>query len=149
MSSKKPSVWRSGVGSAAVGAIANLAIYVAARAASVSFVIPSFSPGGEPVAIPAGQVVFVTLVMLLIGTAVAAFAQGRGRLPVVKWLAGVLGVVSLGAPLSLDVDTSTKLVLASMHIVAAATFVIALRRIEPATRGPVHTAPLADARVTA
>ena len=45
------------------------------------------------------------------------------------WLGAVFTIATLGAPLSLDAETATKLSLASMHVVAGAAFLITLARV--------------------
>jgi len=127
-SDPKSSVW-PGLAGAVVAVVLNLWIYVSARAADVSFVVPGFEAGAGPMEISAINVAFVTLFAFLIGTGVAALAHLRGRLRLVLWLGLAVALVSLGAPLTLDAATSTKLSLASMHVVAGAVFFVALHRI--------------------
>lgn len=118
---------RRGTVAGVTGAAINAGVYLIGRAADVTFLVPNFE-GGPPARLPLGQVVFVSLVTVLVGTGLAALAGRRGKLADIRWIGVAFTLVSLGAPLSLDAATSTRLLLATMHVVAGAAFFIGLRR---------------------
>lgn len=123
----KGSLWRRGAVAAACAAVVNAAIWGSGRAADVGFVVPGRSGGESRVSI--SHVVVLTLASLAIGTAVAALAAIRSR----RWWRGVViagvavSVLSATAPLSLDAEIGTRLLLASMHLVVGAAFLVAVR----------------------
>lgn len=136
-----PAVWRGGIIGAAAAAAGNLAIYGVGRAADVAFLVPTWG-GGPAMHVTAVHVALSSILPLFLGTAVAVAASRRGWLRPIAAAAAVVAVLSLGGPLSLDADTATKVLLASMHVVAGVAFVLALER----ARRPrvVHTAPSRD-----
>lgn len=67
-------------------------------------------------------------------TTFVAARQPR-RLTAIQIVAAVVTVVSLIQPLTVDADTATRLVLAIMHPVTGAAFILALRRLQAET-GP-------------
>lgn len=131
-SNDMPRVWRPGMFAALGATIANLVVYGLALAADVPFIVPGFGETDEPVRIPAGQVAAVTFLMLFLGTALAAFAERHGKVRLVQGLGVAVAVLSTGAPLSLDAAISTKLVLASMHVMTGGAFLLGLRRVRVA-----------------
>ncbi len=118
---------------AAIGAVAvaaaNGAVWAAGRAADVSFRVV---PVGATDAIEVGivPVVLTTLVMFAIGTGLFALAARRSD----RWAravltAGVLvAVVSASGPLATAEDTSTGVLLATMHLLTGAAFAITVSR---------------------
>lgn len=104
----------------------NLLLWGTGRAAGASFVV---DPGlGEPNLEVGGlKVVTTTLLPLAAGALVLALAARRSG----RWVAavGTLGVVaalaSAAGPLHGGHDTTTGVLLATMHLVAAAAFVVA------------------------
>ena len=122
-------LWRYGLGATAVAAIVNLVIHTVVKATGVSFVV-AFSAGDKPMHITAAHVAALTVVPLLIATALAAVASRRSMatLRAVQIVAGVVAVVSLVGPLSLTAELGAKVALASMHVVAGAAFVLAVER---------------------
>jgi hypothetical protein len=128
-SSIDSSIWRTGLVAAAVAAAVNLALFVVGRATDVSFAVPAFQPDAGRMRISAIQVVVTSIAPLLVGTAIAAFAAARGRLRAAQIAGGLFALVSLGAPLSLEAATATKLSLAMMHVIVGTAFVLALQRV--------------------
>ena len=89
-------------------------------------------PQGKLVEVGLGQVALMSIAPLLLGTAAAAIAvRYKVNLRWVQGLALVLTLLSFIAPLSLDSGTSTKLILAAMHVVAGVAFVGAIERFRP------------------
>jgi hypothetical protein len=128
-------IWKFGVVAAAGATVVNVILLVAAKAAGVEF----FSPDprtGDPTEIGIVQVISLTLIPMLLGTAAAAIAERLNRplrwvqIPVI-----VLTLLSLYAPLSLDAELSTKLSLTAMHLIAGGALVAALERVNR-TRAP-------------
>jgi hypothetical protein len=117
---------------AAIGAVAaaaaNAAIWAAGRAADVSFLV-------SPVIGPTIQVG----ILLVVLTTLIAFAAGMGLFALAarrsdRWaravlVAGVLfAVASTAGPLSTAEDTSTGVLLASMHLLTGAAFAVTASR---------------------
>lgn len=131
-------IWKFGVVAAAGATVVNVIILVAAKAAGLEF----FSPDprtSDPTEIGIVQVISITLVPMLLGTAAAAIAERLNR--PVRWvqiLAAVLMLLSLYAPLALDAELSTKLTLAAMHLIAGGALVTALGRVNR-TKAPAAT----------
>lgn len=122
-----PTVWRSGLIGTAAAAAGNLAIYAVGRAADVAFVVPSWG-GGPAMQVTAVHVALSSILPLFVGTAVAVAASRRGWTRLIATAGAVVAVFSLAGPLSLEADTATKALLASMHVVAGLAFVLALER---------------------
>jgi hypothetical protein len=103
-----------------LAALGNLAVYGLARAGlSLPLAMPAMGPT------PAGPLLVAPVVLasfvpaLFAGGLLALLARFSAR-PVRAFqiIAGVALVLSLGAPLTLPVDTATRLVLLVMHLVA-------------------------------
>lgn len=126
-------LWRIGAAAAAIAAILNVVILGIGRAAGVPFVVPTFTGSQMTVAWPivVGTIVFWFVLGLLLTTFVAA-RQPR-RLAAIQIVAAVVTVLSLVQPLTVDADTATRLVLAIMHPVTGASFILALRRLQAET----------------
>lgn len=120
-------IWRNGFAGASVAVVANLMILAVSSAAGTSFLVPGF--GGMGAARVTGVQVFVTTMFaMLAGTAATAVASRSGRVRAVQLAGALFAIVSLGAPLSLQADTPTKLSLAAMHLVAGIIFVLGVHR---------------------
>jgi hypothetical protein len=126
-------LWRLGAAAAAIAAILNVVILVIGRAAGVSFVVPSFT--GTPMTVVPAVVVFTVVFWFVLGLLLTTFVAARqpGRLAAIQRVAAVVTVVSLLQPLTVDADAATRLVLAIMHPVAGAAFILALRRLQADT----------------
>lgn len=112
---------------AAVAAVANLAVFVVAKGLfDVSFVMPYRGPNAASGRLPAAMVVIASVVPA-IAAAVLLWALGRfARRPLtVFWVIASLALLaSVGGPLSLrQTETSTRVALIVMHVVAAAVTV--------------------------
>ena len=99
------------------------------RAAGVSFAVSS------PLVTQVG-IVFVVLTTLLafaVGSGLLALAvrRSRGWVRAVLIAAAMVAVVSAGAALSVAQDTATGVLLATMHLVTGAAFLITAWRVVP------------------
>jgi hypothetical protein len=117
---------RSAAGAAAA-TLVNAALWTGGRAAGVSFMVSSALM--TQVGIVA--VVLTTLVAFAVGSALLALAVRRSR----RWVRAVLiaaalvAVVSAGAPVSAAQDTATGVLLATMHLVTGAAFLVSAWRL--------------------
>jgi hypothetical protein len=117
---------------AAIGAIAaaaaNAAIWAAGRAADVSFLVSPLI--GPTIQVGILLVVLTTLIAFAVGMGLFALASRRSD----HWARAVLAagvlfaVVSTVGPLSTAEDTSTGVLLASMHLLTGAAFAITASR---------------------
>jgi peptidoglycan/LPS O-acetylase OafA/YrhL len=79
------------------------------------------------------SIVLTTLLAFAVGSVLLALAARRSR----RWVravltaAAVFAVVSAGAPLSAAQDTATGVLLATMHLVTGAAFLITAWRMIP------------------
>lgn len=124
---RRRSVWTTGAVAAGVAASMNIAIWLLGRGFDVRFVVPG-RDGGSPIDVELFAVLASTVVPIAVGTALFAGALRRGRRwpRRVLWAAAVVAVGSLAMPLSADADGATTALLAAMHVVAGATFVVAM-----------------------
>ena len=127
---------RSQLQGAAAGAViatlVNAALWAAGRAADVSFLVPgSLVPQVGVVAI-----VLTTLLAFAVGWELLALAARRSR----RWVRAVLvaaalfAVVSAGAPLSVAQETATGVLLATMHLVTGAAFLVTASKVGRGSR---------------
>jgi peptidoglycan/LPS O-acetylase OafA/YrhL len=122
---------------AAVATLVNAALWVGGRAADVSFMVNS-AVGDIQVGIV--LVVITTLLMFAIGSGLLALAAQRSR----RWVRAVLvaaalvAVASAGVPLSAADDTATGVLLAAMHLVTGATFLVTASKVAPDERPLSH-----------
>jgi Family of unknown function (DUF6069) len=118
---------------AAIGAVAataaNVAVWAAGRAAEVSFLVsPVFSRATIQVGIV--SVVLTTLIAFAVGIGLFALAARRSD----RWARAVLAagilvaVVSTVGPLSTAENTTTGVLLATMHLLTGAAFAITAAR---------------------
>jgi anti-sigma factor RsiW len=114
---------------AAVAATAaNVAVWAAGRAADVSFLVSPLI--GTPTQVGIVLVVLTTLIAFAVGMGLFALASRRSD----GWARAVLAagvlfaVVSTVGPLSTAEDTSTGVLLASMHLLTGAAFAITASR---------------------
>jgi hypothetical protein len=121
---------------AAIGAlaatVANVALWVAGRAADVGF--RASPPVGDlDIQVGVVLVVLTTLLTFAAGSAVLALAARRSRrwVRIVMAAAAVFAVVSAGGPLSAAHDTATGALLAAMHLLTGAAFVATAARVRP------------------
>lgn len=118
--------WRAGLAVAGMAAVVNVIVFAVAKAAGVAFVV-SFS-GKPPQDVNAFTVLVVTVIGVSLGTALTALAVRRlqGGLLVARITAAVLTVASLVIPISVEASTSTKVSLATMHVLGGAIFVLGM-----------------------
>jgi hypothetical protein len=122
-------VWRTGVLGAGFAAIANSAVFLIGRAVDVSFLIPGFGSDTSLRPVTLVQVVLSTFMPLIVGTGLAALMVFRGRgVRGLQLPGGAVALVSIAVPLSLEANWATKLLLASMHLVAGVVFVYSLQQ---------------------
>jgi hypothetical protein len=117
---------------AAIGAVAaaaaNAAIWAAGRAADVSFLVSPLI--GPTIQVGILLVVLTTLIAFAVGMGLFALAARRSD----RWARAVLvagvvfAVVSTVGPLSTAEDTSSGVLLASMHLLTGAAFAITASR---------------------
>jgi len=125
---------RSALRVAAIGAlaatVANVALWAGGRAADVGF-LASPPVGDLTIQVGVVLVVLTTLLTFAVGWAVLALATRRSRrwVRVVMAAAAVVAVVSAGGPLSTAHDTATGALLAAMHLVTGAAFVVTAARL--------------------
>lgn len=113
---------------AIAAAAANAAIWAAGRAADVSFLVSPLI--GPTIQVSILLVVLTTLIAFAVGMGLFALASRRSD----HWARAVLAagvlfaVVSTVGPLSTAEDTSTGVLLASMHLLTGAAFAITASR---------------------
>jgi hypothetical protein len=122
-------LWQYSLAATAVTAVVNLVIHTVVNSTGVSFVV-AFGAGDKTMHITAAHVAALSVVPLLIASALAVVASRRSMstLRAVQLVAGVVAVVSLGGPLSLTAELGAKVALASMHVVAGVAFVLVVER---------------------
>jgi Family of unknown function (DUF6069) len=114
---------------ATAATLVNAALWTGGRAVGVSFMVSSAFM--TQVGIVA--VVLTTLLAFAVGSGLLALAARRSR----RWVRAVLiaaalvAVVSAGAPLSAAQDTATGVLLATMHLVTGAAFLVTAWRAVP------------------
>ena len=115
---------------AAVATIVNAALWAGGRAADVSFSVSP--PAGDPLQVGVVLVVLTTLLTFAVGSGLLALAARRSR----RWVRAVLvaavllAVVSAaGGPLPAAADVATGVLLAVMHLVTGAAFVVTASRV--------------------
>ena len=124
-------VWRAGLAAAAVAAGANVLVYGLARLLGVSFLI-TMMPGTDPMVLPVGMVVAMSLAGAVAGTGAFAVLRRFGARGLIAFRA--LGIafllLSFGGPLSLEAtDAATKASMMLMHVVAGSSIIALLGRL--------------------
>lgn len=134
-SAAKSRLRRPAVTATAVALVGNLALLAGGRAAGASFAVPNRSEPGALLQIGPGAVALSTLLPLLVGIGAAALLTLRWPRTTLamKALAVVITLASLGMPLSVDTDTGTRILLATMHLVVGGAYLAALRGTSPAS----------------
>jgi hypothetical protein len=119
-------MFKQGLNAGGVAVVANLVLFGAGRVAGVPFAVEQ---GGDTVTVTAGHVAAATIVAVLAGTVVALLARRRspGALRAVETAAVVVAAATHGGPQSGGVDQPTKLLLAAMHLVTLAAFLVGPR----------------------
>ena len=129
---------------------ANVAVFAVGKAADASFVVAGRNAGDAPMEIGVAAVVFASLLPLVIGVVLTAWAARRRPTAArrLRMAAGVLTVVSLAAPLTADTDGGTRAALALMHLVVGAGYLVATRRTATASvaSGPLTAEAVVSSR---
>jgi hypothetical protein len=114
---------------AAAATLANAALWTGGHAAGVSFMVSSAFMTQVGIA----AVVLTTLLTFAAGSGLLALATRRSRRSVhaVLITAALITVISAAAPLTAAQDTPTGILLATMHLVAGAAFLITARKVVP------------------
>ena len=117
----RPRLWRVGITSGAVAAVATCITVLAARAGDVDVAID-----GERV--PLDGFALFTMVGALFGVALAKFSSRRAKHPRTTFVRTTvaLTIVSIVPDLIVPATTGSRIVLAFTHVVAAAIIVPAL-----------------------
>jgi len=116
-------LWRAALVAAISAVVANLIVFVVARNVfGLGLAIPLGGAGSPIEPLPAFMVAIATAVPALAAAGLLALLARFTRRPILIFqiIATAFALLSLGGPLSLPVDTTTKLVLSLMHLVAAA-----------------------------
>ena len=114
---------------ASVATLVNAALWAGGRAADVSFSVNP-ATGDTATEVGIGAVVLTTLLTFAVGSGLLALAARRSR----RWVRAVLvaaalvAVVSAAGPLSTAHDTATGVLLAAMHLVTGAAFLLTASR---------------------
>lgn len=123
-------VWWAALMGGGLAAVGNLVVFAVAGTLGANLQIPA-TPGSTTLApLTAGPVIGASLVPALFAGGLLAILGRflRNPWPVFLVIAGVFLLVSFGGPLNLPADTTTKLVLSLMHVVAGVAIVGALWR---------------------
>jgi hypothetical protein len=138
---QSPSLVRGLAVGAAVATVVNVALWAGGRAADVSFAV---SPplGDTATQVGVVLVVLTTLLMFAVGSGMLALAARRSR----RWVRAVLvaavllAVVSAAAgPLPAADDLATGVLLAAMHLVTGAAFLVTASRVGAKQAGSPRT----------
>jgi Family of unknown function (DUF6069) len=117
------------VAGAAAATVINAALWAAGRAADVSFAVSSAFMTQVGIV----TIVLTTLLAFAVGSGLLALAARRSR----RWVRAVLlaaalvAVVSAAAPLAVAQDTATGVLLATMHLVTGAAFLVTAWKVVP------------------
>ncbi|HMQ33292.1 MAG TPA: DUF6069 family protein [Chloroflexaceae bacterium] len=110
--------------------VANILVYFVAGALGAPLLVPMGGPGAPATPLPILAIVVACTVPAI---AAAALYWALGRLTrrattIFLVVAAAFALLSLGGPLSLPVELSTRLSLSAMHLVAGALIVAGLTR---------------------
>ena len=105
-----------------IAAVANLLVYFIAQPLAGGELHHQMGPGNPIEVLPLAAVIVASFVPSIFATLLYAGLGRFTRRPVTIFtiIAVAFGLLSLGSPLSLAVETASKLALSLMHIVAAA-----------------------------
>jgi hypothetical protein len=118
-----------GLAAGALAIAANLLVYTLVPAISgISLDIPVMGPGSPVGPLPFSMVIVATALPTAGATLFLAILTRYSEHPVTifRIVAGVLLLLSFGAPLSLPVSLGVRMTLASMHVLTAAIIVALL-----------------------
>ncbi len=120
------SIWVAGAFGTVIALAANLAVYLVGAVAGVSFVSTAGSTAGQTInAVP---ITVMTVLWMLIGIGFAVLLNRWGRLRTAQIVGAVFAVLSIGLLLPAGFDAGSAMLLAVMHLVTGAVFVLALER---------------------
>ncbi|MCX2728194.1 DUF6069 family protein [Thermomicrobium sp. 4228-Ro] len=123
-------IWRSGVLAAVIAAIINAFLWLIARAVGVSLRVQPPGQTESEVGLP--QVVVLTVVPILVGTAFYSFLRRRTQRPFLLFLilAALVFVVLLVPPFAATERPGTRFLLILMHVVATLAVLAGVYRFE-------------------
>lgn len=129
-------IWQAGLIGAAAAAVVNLLVLAIGRLAGVDFTL---ALNGSPTQVGLAAVLLITLTTSLLGTLLAVLLA-RGGAHRLRWaqLAGsAIAVLSAVGPLSITSGSTAGALLAVMHLVTGASYVLAVQavRSSAATEG--------------
>ena len=130
-------VWKAGALAAVLASVVNVLIYLIADGLiEGQIAVPQPPPDGEVRQLPIVVVIAFSAVPILLGTVAFQLAArfSRAHAAAVLAIGVVVMLLSLWAPLSIDVESSTKLALVPMHLVAGAAFIGFLAPLLRSTR---------------
>jgi purine-cytosine permease-like protein len=132
-SAHRTRIWQPGLIGAIAAAAVNLTLFAVSRAADTSFLVRR-SSDADPTEVTALHVLLTTVIPFIVGLAIAVAAERRLRqgLRTLQVVGAAIAVVSLAGPLSVEADTTAKLVLATMHVITGGCFVVAVGRARSA-----------------
>ncbi len=135
-------IWTAGLAATGAAVVADLAVHTAGTVTGVDFVV---HPDGSTIEVGTGLVA-ASAAAVLLGTVLARLLALRGRrgLRDAQAIGAVLALSSLLLPLTVSAKVGTRLLLAVMHLVAGAAYVIAL---QIAARGAKAPTPATAGRV--
>ena len=130
MHTQRPRVRRLvgiGLASGALGTAVSAVIYIFGRAAGVTYVVRNAAAGPESIHVT--DVVTFALMSIAAGLVVAVVVSRlrRPRLGVLEVVAASIAVLSTAMDLPIESAAPAKALLASMHLVVGAAFVLGLR----------------------
>jgi hypothetical protein len=114
---------------AAIATLVNAAVWAGGRATDASFLVTL--PTGDIVQVGIVEVILKTVLAFAVGSGLLALAARRSH----RWVRAVLvaaalvAVISTGGPLTNANDIATGVLLAAMHLVTGATFVVTASRV--------------------
>lgn len=126
--SRMRSAWRLRATALIAAIVANVAILVVGRIVNGEF--PIATVGDDDQSIGFAQVIVVTVLVGLVAWGLLALLERRTPRATAIWtaIAVIVFVLSLLGPLGSGVNTSSKVVLACLHVGAAATIIPLMRR---------------------
>lgn len=118
---------RSALRVAVIAVAVNLVVWLVGWAADADFRV---TMGGQTITVTPIHVLATTLIALALGLLAAILVRRWGpvALRTLAVVGAAVGVVSAGAPLQADTDTSTAVALAAMHVLTGLIWLIALWR---------------------
>ncbi|KZK16571.1 DUF6069 family protein [Meiothermus taiwanensis] len=123
-------IWWAALLGGGLAAGGNLLVFAIANVLGANLQVPSAPGSTTLVPLTAGQVIWASLIPALFAGGLLAILGrfARNPWPVFLGISGVFLLLSFGGPLNIPADTTTKLVLNLMHVVAAVAIVGALWR---------------------